>query len=345
MAARSEPISGCAPLMSMTTAKVSLIGALVVAVVAVSAWQQTRLRRAQARNANLRATETELRTQGTELAALRGEAERLRKVEDAHTELEQLRQWKAQTQPELLRLRGMAGVARQANVEVEQLRAQLAQQASESGTNAVSGAMADAAKRVLEQRAEGRLSRLTASLHLTPDQVQAAREILLRHADAKADAQTAAQRQQFFTGKYDKEELKKLEKEAGDPDTQIKALLTPDQTAAYPNYQQEENAHDARVMANFDLLPLQDTVELTTEQQNQAFAALYQVNFDRLSGKTKPTTTDETEVALWFLDQQTKALEPILTPTQLESYRQQQANQAKLIKDLSRKTEGSGSSK
>jgi hypothetical protein len=331
--------------MSMTTVKASLIAALVVALVAVPAWQQRRLQRVQARNASLHATKIELRTQGTELAALRAEAGRLRKVQDGHAELEQLRQWKAQTQPELLRLRGMAGVARQANVEAEQLRAQLARQASEFGTKAVSGAVADGAKWVLEQRAEGRLARLTASLHLTPDQVAAARDILLRQADAQAAAQAAAQRQQFFTGKYDKEELKKLEQEAGDPDTQIKALLTPDQTAAYPNYQQEENAHMARVMASGSLIPLQDAVELTTEQQNQAFAALYQVNFDQLSGKTKPTTTNEAEAALWFLDQQTKALESILTPTQLESYRQQQATQAQAIKDNSSNVEHSRGSK
>jgi hypothetical protein len=38
-------------LMSMTTVKVSVIGALVVAGVAVPVWQQTRLQRAQAENA------------------------------------------------------------------------------------------------------------------------------------------------------------------------------------------------------------------------------------------------------------------------------------------------------
>ena len=103
-------------LMSMTTVKVSVIGALVVVGVAVPAWQQTRLQRAQAENAQLRAGETVLRTQGTELADLRSEAKRLRKTGDDPAELEQLRQWKTQTQPELLRLRGMAGVARRANL-------------------------------------------------------------------------------------------------------------------------------------------------------------------------------------------------------------------------------------
>jgi hypothetical protein len=112
-------------LMSMTIVKVSVIGALIVASLAVPTWQQTRLQRVQSRNAQLRARQTELRTQATELATMRGEVERLRKAEKDHAELEQLRQWKTQTQSELLRLRPMAGVARRANLEVEQLRAQL----------------------------------------------------------------------------------------------------------------------------------------------------------------------------------------------------------------------------
>jgi hypothetical protein len=41
---------------------------------------------------------------------------------------------------------------------------------------------------------------------------------------------------QVYTGEYDKEALDKLGEDAGDPETQIQALLTPDQTAAYPNY-------------------------------------------------------------------------------------------------------------
>ena len=41
-------------------------------------------------------------------------------------------------------------------------------------------------------------------------------------------------------------------------------------------------------------------------------------------------------------DQQVKALEPVLTPTQLESYRQQQATQAKATKDIFSKMQGSG---
>jgi hypothetical protein len=77
---------------------------------------------------------------------------------------------------------------------------------------------------------------------------------------------------------------------------------------------------------------------LDTEQEDRAFAALYRVSFDQLSGKAKPPTTNEVEVARWDRDLRSKALEPILTPTQLESHRQQQAAQAKAINDNSSKT-------
>ena len=64
----SGALAGSTPLalmklMSMTTVKVSVIGALVVAGVAVPAWQQTRLQRAQAEHAQLRVREAALRTQ------------------------------------------------------------------------------------------------------------------------------------------------------------------------------------------------------------------------------------------------------------------------------------------
>ena len=316
-------------LVSITKVKVSLISALIVAVIAVPIWQQTRLQRAQAENASWRAKEAELRTNETELAALRSKVEGLHKAENDHAELEQLRQWKAQTQAELLRLHGMDGVARRANAEAEQLRAELARQGGDGSTNLLTGAIVDAIKQGMANQAESHLSRLTASLHLTPEQTQAAREILLRQADASAEA-TAMQQ---LYGKYDQEALDKLKKDAGDPETQIQALLTPDQKAAYSNYQQEEAAHNARTAANFAILPLRDTLDLTTEQEDRAFAALYQVSFDQLSGKAKPPTTNEVERTLWDRDLRTKALEPILTPTQLESYRQQQAIQAKAIND------------
>ncbi len=53
------------------------------------------------------------------------------------TELESLRVWQAQTQRELMCLRGMVGSALGASKAADNLRAQLARQSSEGGTNGV----------------------------------------------------------------------------------------------------------------------------------------------------------------------------------------------------------------
>jgi hypothetical protein len=324
----------------MSLSKVSAIGILVLAGIAVPTWQQTRLQRVRSENAQLQAQQSNLDAQQTELASLRTEVDRLRKVEADQGELARLRQWQAQSEPELLRLRGMAGVARRANAEVETLRAQLARQASEQGTNPMSGAMADAIYWAMEQQLEERLSRMTATLNLTPEQAKAAREILTRQAQAMS-----AGMQQAFSGKFDGEELKRLSKDAGNPEEQIKALLSPEQKAAYPSYQQEEAAHNARMAANSELTSLQTTVGLTSEQQDRAFAALYEANFNQLTGKTTPPTGDQAEVIQWTLDQKAKALESVLTAPQLENYQKQQAIQAKLAKDIWSKMQGAGGSK
>jgi hypothetical protein len=324
----------------MSITKAGAISALVVAGVAVFVWQQSLLQQTRSENLQLHSRQAEADAQQSELASLRNEAERLRKVEGDHAELEHLRQWQAQTEPELLRLRGMAGVARRANAEAESLRASLAKQSSDPGPNPVSGAMADAMKLAMQQQVDGRLARLKASLKLTPEQEQAAREILSGQAQAMS-----AGMQQAFSGKFDKEELTRLGKSAGNPDEQIKALLNPDQLAAYPGYQQEEAAYNARLVANNELLQLQATLGLTSEQQDRAFAALYDVTFNQLTGGTKPPAGNQVDALQWTLDQKAKALESVLTPAQWENYQQQQAIQAKLMKDIMSKMGAAGGSK
>jgi RNA polymerase sigma factor (sigma-70 family) len=329
---------GAIKLMSLT--KVGLVTAGVVACIALPAWQQTRLQRVNSENAKLRSQETEVLGQQEELANLRAEVGRLRKTETDQAELDRLRQWKEETQPELLRLRGMAGVARRANEDAERLRAQVARQQKENGSNLISGAMAEGMKQAMEQQVEGRLSRLTANLHLTPEQAQAAREILMRQAEAMSTGM-----QQVFSGKYDKEQLMKMGKDAGNPDEQIKALLTPDQLSQYPAYRQEEAAHNARMTANNELLQIQTTLGLTPDQEDRAFAALYDVSLNELNGAAKPSATNQVEAMQWLFDQKAKALEPVLTPAQMESYRQQQTSQMKLVKNIWDKMGFTGDSK
>jgi hypothetical protein len=165
--------------------------------------------------------------------------------------------------------------------------------------------------------------------------------------------------QQGQSGKLDMKEMMRQAIEAGNPDEQIKALLTPDQQAAFPAYRQEEAAHNASLTANQELLNMQSTLGLTAEQTDRVYAALYEVSFNQLTHRTQPPSTNpgvlddplaqalaaQAEAQQWTLNQKTKALESVLTPTQLENYRQQQALQAKLVKEMLDKMQGAGGPK
>lgn len=320
----------------MSITKVILTSVAVVTGVAIPIWQQTRIERARAESAQFQARLAASAADQSELASLRAQMERLRNNQTDQAELRRLREWQAQTEPELLRLRAMAGVARRANAETEALRAQLVQQTLPSGTNMISSSMAEAMKLSMQQQAENKLARLTASLKLSPEQIASAREILQRQMQAQSLGV-----QQAFSGKFDRAEIERAGKEAGDTEVQIKALLTPEQLAMYPAYQEEENAHTARQAASAELMALGD---LTSEQQDRAFAALYDMELAQLSGKMNPGTSNSADAMQWMLDQKAKVLEPILTPAQYENYRQVQALQAKVMQNVASKMQNSGAS-
>jgi RNA polymerase sigma factor (sigma-70 family) len=306
-------------IMSFMKTKMA-VAALIGVAVAVPVWQQTRINHERAEKESLLAK--------TETPHAIGAGVPSSLPVEANAELQQLREWKAKTEPELLRLRGMAGLARSANAENEELRKKLAEKEKESG-NPIGVAMADAMEEAMKTQAEGKLARMTASLHLTPEQVTAAKEILMRQAKIMAKGM-----QQGMTGKINKDELAQMAKEAGNPDTQIQELLTSDQKANYPVYQKEENAHTASKAANSELVQLQTSLDLTPEQLDPVFAALYQTSLDQLTGKAKPEGKGQAAMIQWTLEQKAKALEPLLTAPQLEKFHRQQEMQSKLVRDM-----------
>jgi RNA polymerase sigma factor (sigma-70 family) len=328
--------------IAMTTLQKAIIGVTLAAAVGAGIYEARQNSKLRDQNESLQQQTAQLKTESESLS------NRLTAV--GNTQSPSAKSLPDEQFNELLRLRGMAGVARRASAEAEQLRAQLARQASEATNNLFTSTMADAMKQGVEQQMEGRLSRMTASLHLTAEQAQAARDILMREVRMKS-----AVMQQGQSGKLDMKEIIRQAMEAGDPDEQIKALLTPDQRAAFPAYRQEEAAHNASLTANQELLNMQSTLGLTAEQTDRVYAALYEVSFNQLTGRTQPPSTNprvlddplaaSAEAQQWTLNQKTKALESVLTPTQLENYRQQQALQAKLAKEMLDKMQGAGGPK
>jgi RNA polymerase sigma factor (sigma-70 family) len=313
-------------IMTLSKVQISVASVLVIAGIAVPAWQQTRLQAARSEAAALQ-------TQVAEVSTLREEVGRLRAVEADRAELERLRQYQAEVQPELVRLRGMAGAARRANAEVAELRAQQTRAASAGASNGLaSGPMGELMRLGMEQDAVHKLGRMTAAIHLTPEQAGAVQEILKRQARV-----SSASMEQVMSGKFSQEELTKLAKDAGNPEQQISALLTPEQRTAYKAFQEEEKARTAQTAAHMELVQLNTSLSLTPEQQDQVFGALYQTTLNQYAQTNTPKFTSSAEQMQWAFEQKAKALEPLLSTTQLASYRQQQELQLKFLKEIESK--------
>lgn len=314
--------------IAMTALQKTLVTATVVVLAGTGIYEATQVSGLRRQVTSLERQQAPLTNQVQQLQRERDETQaRLLALQDERKE-------NPNTSAELLRLRGMAGVARRATAEAEQLRAQLVQQTNQGPGNPVMDAMTDAMVKAMSRRADGQLARMTATLHLTPTQAQAAREILNRQAQAMS-----AGMKQAMTGKYNRDELTNLGKKAGSVDDQIKALLTPEQQSLYSTYKQEEMAQDASLAANQELLQMQSTLRLTPEQLDGVYAALYQVTVEQLNGSNKQQFTNEAQAMEWAMQHKAQALAPLLTEPQMEILRQEQEQQTKLVRDIMSKLE------
>ncbi|HUC85500.1 MAG TPA: sigma-70 family RNA polymerase sigma factor, partial [Candidatus Acidoferrales bacterium] len=228
--------------IAMTTIQKSLVAAALVFTVGAGVYEAKQAGAARAEASALRRQQAPLTEQLRQLQREHDEASNALAAASAAAA-----KYKNDA-AELLRLRGLAGVARRNTEELEHLRAQLAKQAADTGANPITSAMAEAMSQAMEQQVQGKLSRMAESLHLTPEQTLSISNILMQQAQMQSAAM-----QQAFAGKFDKDALMKQAIANGDPESQIKALLSPGQLAAYPQYQQEEFAHTASLAANGEL--------------------------------------------------------------------------------------------
>lgn len=311
--------------LTMTKLKISAVSALIVAAVAVPVWQETRLKQVSAENVRLK-------QEVAALPALKQEVDRLHKVTANPAEVERLRSSERQLQLEVARLRARVGGAIRSEAETAQLKTDLLRQKQnlDSGTNALAGAMS-MVKGMAEQQVAGQLSRMKAKLNLSPEQEQAIREILTRQAELGTEAA-----KKMLSGKLTKEEMADMTKAVGNPETQIKALLTPEQLTLYQQYKNEENASNARLAANGEMLLMQNAVGLSQEQQDQVFPILYDQNLKQLSNNAAKPAPKDNMAALMEreLEQNVSALQGVLTASQLDAYRQYKSNQLIMIKSM-----------
>jgi hypothetical protein len=127
-------------------------------------------------------------------------------------------------------------------------------------------------------------------------------------------------------------------------EAEIKALFRPEQLAAYPEYQQAEKLAAADSSAKSDAGRIADDFNLTKEQQEQIRAAFYQMNLNepdkalneeaiaaaKRSGNYADSVNMGVELQKAQLEEKIKILGNILTPKQINSYREEQLNQINL---------------
>jgi hypothetical protein len=317
--------------MRLAKAKTALVAALALTAVSLLIWQETRVRNLATRNRQLEAAAA-VRAAPAELAPTNGPATSPR-------ELDRLKSSEEALKLEVARLRG-----RLASVLREESRAEAARglanaaAPAKSGTNPPAGLnamMEGMMEGMVDQQFQGRLARMKSVLKLTPEQEQAIREIFKRQA---SQATRAAQK--MLAGGLTAEDSAELQRETGDPTAQIKALLTPEQAASYKDYQRSENMANARLAANGEVLQMQTLFGLSTEQQDQAFAVLYDQTFELLENPaaaaagTAGAATDSGAALDRMVDRKVQALEGVLTPEQSAAYRRLQEQQMAFMKKL-----------
>lgn len=197
----------------------------------------------------------------------------------------------------------------------------------DGGTNEAGKAMRGVMEAAIKQQMEGKMRQLKAKLNLTPEQEESIRGILEKQFGAGR-----AIAEKMFSGKATEGDIADATQTQGNPEAQIKALLSPEQQAAYDEVQSEELRNNARLMANAELLQMQGALGLNQEQQDSVYKALFKATQEQFSGLTADPTK-----AMDFrgnLDRKLNALKGVLTEEQFKSYEEMQRQQLKLIESM-----------
>jgi hypothetical protein len=199
-------------------------------------------------------------------------------------------------------------------------------------TNAMATGLAAAGK-IKQRDALARLSRMKQMLNLSDDQEQAIGNIMTNHIQRQSQMTLDA-----MLGKLTPEQAQAQAGALGDEQTEIKALLTPEQLAAYPAYVEAGKTTAADNSATSETSQIAANFSLPKDQQEKLRGLLYDMNMkepDRAlnqqaitqasrSGKIADAVSMSVELQRQQLEEKLKILASFLTPEQMTTYRQEQ---------------------
>ena len=243
-----------------------------------------------------------------------------------------------QQMSELMKLRSQAGQAQSVSRDLAKLKATVAAQDGKMPdflTNAMAEGLSTAEK-WKKKDALARLARMKTSLNLTDDQEQAIRDIMMQHVENGSRRALSA-----ITGKLTPDQSQAMAGDRANQEAEIKAIFSPQQLAAYPDYKQAEIVSDAQNSARNDAKQMSDDLHLSQDQQDRVYAALTTVNLNQqtklpnqeataqahASGNYADIVNMQIETQKQTLDEQMKALDGILGPDQIKTYQQAKLDQ------------------
>jgi hypothetical protein len=301
---------------------------LLVASTVALVWQQLRTQ-------ELRRETESLRREAAQLPELQAELERLRKVEAKDSELARYKGEEIKRDRELIQLRGRLGALLRNQAEAASVATNTAMHVPWSSTPATGSESA-----AVPGQAEGTPDWPRATMDLNVDaQIALARERLQLNPQQEQSMRAAVSQalnvgqenlRKVLSGQAQPEDVPTTLEWAKELEQQILGGLTPEQQATYYRYKEQDIQATARLMANGELLTIQNHLGLSPEQQDQAFGALYnhavsQLNPDGASLAERPR--NPIAALEWENSRKLQALEPALTTQQLESYRRMQEMQ------------------
>jgi RNA polymerase sigma factor (sigma-70 family) len=320
-------------IIAMTALQKTLATAAVAVLAGAVIYEARQAAQLRAQNQTLQQQHAPL---SNELVRLRTENQRLT---NAAARKEDQKALTHTQMSELLKLRNQSGQARSAVQELAKLKASPAPQTGSMQafmqaifTNSFAQGRAIALKSAKEA-ALAKVARMKERLHLTDDQAQAIGDLMVRHIEERSQqtlrmlsgAQTPGDSQVALQGPANEE-------------AEIKALLSPEQLTAYPDFQQAEVSLAAAKRVKSEVATMNARLDLTPEQKDQVQSALSQYNLShapsseekaaiaqaKASGNLADAIRLEVDSSKRELEGKLRIFAGILTPAQLQTYKQYQ---------------------
>jgi RNA polymerase sigma factor (sigma-70 family) len=323
-----------AKTIAMTLIQKTLISAVIVASAGTGIYEFRQAARLRGQVQTLQLQQAPLTEQ---VAKLKAENVRLSSLAEQNRDSQALSRSQFN---ELLKLRGNATLAKTDSRELAQLKSTLAQQSGKMPdffTNAMAMGMSTAEK-WKQKDSLARLVRMKKMLNLTDEQERGIREIMMAHIQLQSQKTL-----DVMLGKLTTEQLQAQAGETGNQETEIKALLAPDQLAAFPDYMQAEKTTSADTYAKSYASQLADKYGLSKEQQEKLSSLLYEMRMKepdmnqqaidqaKASGKLADVLNMSADLEKSQLEAKLKILGDFLSPEQMTTYRQEQTDRIALL--------------